>query len=159
MPDPIHIVRRTTVAAPPSAVWAIVAEPQRLPDWFPCVERAFVLAGEGLGRLQQVEGPWGSQRFTRHERVVVWEPPHRLAWEFVAEWLDGQPAPHYAAQTRLTLSLEPLPGGGCALAIESYQVPADEAWAQALGSRSDASAAFLDQAAQRLAVLCRAEPG
>lgn len=72
------------IAAPRSAVWAFVSDPERAPDWL----------GEFESAHQDSDGPPGVGTVIRYTiqpgnrsgtyTVVEWEPGRRLAW-------DGEP--------------------------------------------------------------------
>jgi uncharacterized protein YndB with AHSA1/START domain len=121
----IDIVRERIIAAPPEALWPLVDEPGRLPEWFAFAESAELLEGEGVGRRQRIHGHWGSKQSEVDQVVVEREPPHRLAWRHEAERLDGKPAPRFARETRFEIDLAPVDGGGATrVRLHSAQEPA-----------------------------------
>jgi len=119
----IDVVATRTIAAPPQALWPLIDDPARLPEWFAFAERGERLEGEGVGRRQRMHGRWGRKRSEVDQLVVEHDPPRRLAWRHEAERLDGRPAPRFAKETRLTIELEEQPGG-TAVTLHSSQEPA-----------------------------------
>jgi uncharacterized protein YndB with AHSA1/START domain len=66
----IEVVRERRVPAAPAAVWAVVAAPDRAPEWFAFAERVEVLDGEGVGQRQRQHGRWG-RRSAEIDREIV----------------------------------------------------------------------------------------
>ncbi|MEM7143248.1 MAG: SRPBCC family protein [Actinomycetota bacterium] len=69
------------VAAPPAAVWKILADFDRIDEWAPNVDHASAMT-------HQTEGPGTTRRILADgqvvlERVVTWEPERTLSYEFV----------------------------------------------------------------------------
>ena len=112
-----------TLGAPPEAVWPLVSDPARIPEWFAFGERFEVLAGEGVGQRRRMHGHWGKKASEIDQEVTAWEPPRRLAWRHVAERLDGRPAPRFAAETEFSIEIVPHDGGS-RVRMRSAQVPA-----------------------------------
>jgi uncharacterized protein YndB with AHSA1/START domain len=90
-------VVRSHSAAPPEAVWRLVAEAARWKEWSFLdrseLERTGSPVPDGVGAVR---------RFTRHgigsrEEVLAWEPPHHLAYTL----LSGMPVRNYRADVRL----------------------------------------------------------
>lgn len=77
--SPRRIVARGTSAAPPEAVFAVLADHGAWPEWFASVRRVEVTgAAEGIGARRRVyAGP-----LVVDEEFVAWEPGHR--WAFTA---------------------------------------------------------------------------
>lgn len=108
-------------------MWPIVSDAGRLADWFAFAEGAEVLEGApGVGQRRRMYGSWGKKKSEIDQRVVAWEPAHRLGWEHEAERLDGKPAPRFAAETVFTIDLTP-EGDGTRVRLESRQLPASRA--------------------------------
>lgn len=60
-PADFVLVSRWRIAAPPAAVWGLLADPQGWPAWWPYVRSVRLLragSGSGLGSLRRIE--WGS---------------------------------------------------------------------------------------------------
>ena len=119
----MEIVRERRLEAPPASIWPLVAEVERLPEWFTFAERVELLAGEGAGRRQRIHGRWGKKRSEVDQLVTDFEPERLLAWRHEAERLDGKPAPRFAKETRFAIRLEP-DGKGTRVRLESHQEPA-----------------------------------
>src|SRR5688572_16311173 len=97
------VIAERRVDAAPEVLWPLVAEPDRLPEWFTFAERVEVLAGEGAGQRRRMHGRWGKKRSEIDQTITAWEPSRRLAWRHDAERLDGKPAPRFAASTEFTV--------------------------------------------------------
>ncbi|MBM4437652.1 MAG: SRPBCC family protein [Actinobacteria bacterium] len=120
------VVRRARVIpATSETLWAVVADVERLSEWFTFAERAERLGGTGLGRRQRIHGRWGGRGSEVDQVVTVFEPTRRLAWRHESERLDGKPAPQFARETRFSIELAPA-DGGTRVVLTSQQVPA--AW-------------------------------
>lgn len=95
-------------------MFAVLADHERWPEWFPSVRKVTVLGqGEGVGARRRVAIP-GS---TVDEEFIVWEPGAR--WSFTG----------YEARPRFTRSLvedcvlTALPDGGTAISYTMYLDP------------------------------------
>ena len=121
---PIEVHEQGTVAAPPDALWPLVSDPARLPEWFTFAERVEVLEGEGVGQRRRQHGHWGSKPSEVDQRITAWEPPRRLAWCHEAERLAGKPAPRFAASTDFEIVLAPAGDGATSVSLRSTQEPA-----------------------------------
>jgi uncharacterized protein YndB with AHSA1/START domain len=119
----LEIIVEGRVPAPPAAVWRLVSDPARIPEWFAFAERVEVLDGEGVGQRRRQHGHWGRKASEIDQRVTAWEPPRRLAWRNEAERLDGRPAPRFAASTEFSIDVAPADGGSL-VRMRSAQVPA-----------------------------------
>jgi uncharacterized protein YndB with AHSA1/START domain len=120
------VQREMLVAAPVEQVWPLLDDVEQLGAWFGGAERIELLDGAGLGRHQRLHGHWGRRRSEIDQEVVVYDPPHELAWRHLAERLDGKPAPKFAAETVLTITLEPA-SSGTRVRLISRQRPASRA--------------------------------
>jgi uncharacterized protein YndB with AHSA1/START domain len=120
----IEVVAERSIAAPPDALWPLVSDPARLPEWFAFAERVDVLDGPaGAGQRRRQHGHWGKRRSEVDQVITRWEPPRALAWRHEAERLDGKPAPRFAASTDFTIELVP-EADGTRVRLRSAQVPA-----------------------------------
>ena len=78
----ISVHRSSTIAAPISAVWDVLADFAAIVDWAPDVDHACLLTqhdvalGEGIGLTRRIQ----TGRMTLLERVVTWNPPTTLAY-------------------------------------------------------------------------------
>ena len=89
---------RAHAAAPPEAVWALLADVTTWDDWGPWddtrVERAGESGGDGLGALRALR----RGRIVSREEVTAWEPPAALGYEL----RSGLPVRDYRARVTLT---------------------------------------------------------
>jgi uncharacterized protein YndB with AHSA1/START domain len=111
---PMRIEARANSTAPPDKVFAVLADHERWPEWFPSVRKVTVLGpGAGVGARRRVTIP-GSRV---DEEFIMWTPGER--WSFTA----------YDARPRFTRSLvedcilTPLPDGGTAISYTMYLDP------------------------------------
>jgi uncharacterized protein YndB with AHSA1/START domain len=120
----IEVAAQRSIPAGPDAVWPLVSDPARLPEWFTFAERVEVLAGaDGPGQRRRQHGRWGKRRSEVDQLITRWEPGRALAWKHEAERLNGKPAPRFAASTDFSIELEP-EGDGTRVRLCSAQVPA-----------------------------------
>ena len=109
MADYRQIVATARSAAPPQAVFDVVADGARWQEWLPFVPRSVVeRAGDpspdGVGSVRRFGlGPIGSR-----EEITSYAPPHHLA--YVAR--SGIPVRSYRATVRFEPSAGPGAGGG-----------------------------------------------
>lgn len=111
---PIRVEGRATSTASPDEVFAVLADHERWPEWFPSVRKVTVLGpAEGVGARRRVHIPGSSI----DEEFIVWEPGQR--WAFTG----------YAAKPRFMKSLvedcrlEPTPSGGTDISYTMYIDP------------------------------------
>ena len=111
---PVCIEARAESAASPEAVFAVLADHERWPEWFPAVRKVSVLgAASGVGARRRVVVPG----LAVDEEFIVWDPGVR--WAFTG----------YAARPRFTRSLvedcrlSRLPTGGTAMTYSMYLDP------------------------------------
>jgi uncharacterized protein YndB with AHSA1/START domain len=120
------VQREMLLPAPAERIWPLVDDVERLGNWFGGAERIELLDGAGIGRHQRLHGHWGRRKSEIDQEVVVYDPPRELAWRHLAERLDGKPAPKFAAETVLTITLEPA-SAGTRVRLISSQRPASRA--------------------------------
>ena len=83
MPQPLPISASVDVAAPPEAVWSVVSDVTRMPEWSPELRRLFVLGNReprvgmrllGINRRGHAAWPTTS-------KVTRFEPGRAVAWK------------------------------------------------------------------------------
>jgi Polyketide cyclase / dehydrase and lipid transport len=111
---PLRVEARAESTAAPDKVFAVLADHERWPEWFPRVKKVSVLGqAEGVGARRRVE----LTGMTVDEEFIVWDPGAR--WTFTA----------YDARPRFTRALvedcmlTPLPSGGTAISYTMYMDP------------------------------------
>lgn len=111
---PVRIEARAESDASPEAVFAVLADHERWPEWFPAVRKVVVLGeATGVGARRRVVIPGASV----DEEFIAWDDGKR--WSFTG----------YAAKPRFTKSLvedcvlEPLASGGTAISYTMYLDP------------------------------------
>jgi uncharacterized protein YndB with AHSA1/START domain len=111
---PIRIEAKAESTASPTDVFAVLADHEHWPEWFPSVRKVTVLgAATGVGALRRVAIPGA----TVDEEFIVWEPGVR--WSFTG----------IAARPRFTKSLvedcrlRELESGGTAISYTMYLDP------------------------------------
>ena len=120
----IDVRAERSIAAAPDALWPLISDPARLPEWFAFAERVEVLEGsDGVGQRRCQHGRWGRKAAEVDQVVTRWEPGHALAWRHEAERLNGKPAPRFAASTDFTIELRPA-DEGTSVSLRSAQMPA-----------------------------------
>jgi hypothetical protein len=111
---PLRVEARADSTASSDKVFAVLADHERWPEWFPSLRKVTVLGpAEGVGARRRVVIPG----MTVDEEFIVWDPGAR--WTFTG----------YAAKPRFTRSLvedcilTPLPDGGTAISYTMYMDP------------------------------------
>ena len=99
------VVRTRTVAAAPQQLWDIVADPRRLPEWWPNVQRVEdASAAAWTTVLTTAKG-----RSLRADYTLVDdERPYRLSWR---QELEESPFERILSESVTELELEPSPEG------------------------------------------------
>lgn len=90
-PQPIPISATADIAASPDAVWAVVSDVRRMPEFSPELQKVFLLGSRGgVGRslvgLNRRRWLW----WPTTSKVVRWEPGRAIAWrtrESGATWI------------------------------------------------------------------------
>jgi uncharacterized protein YndB with AHSA1/START domain len=97
----VPVTRRSVVvAAPPSIVWQTVADPHRLPAWWPRVERVEGVSGSGFTQvLRSDRGSLVRADF----RVGQRNRPRVIAW---SQDLEGTPFARLLKRAETTVTLE-----------------------------------------------------
>ena len=111
---PIRIEGRAESSASPDAVFAVLADHERWPEWFPSVREVTVLGpASGVGARRRVKVPGG----TVEEEFIVWDPGSR--WSFTG--LTAKP--RFTKSLVEDCRLEPLDNGGTAISYTMYLDP------------------------------------
>jgi len=111
---PIRIEGRAESSASTADVFAVLADHQRWPEWFPSVKKVTVRgAAEGVGARRRVHVPGA----TVDEEFIVWEPGVR--WSFTG--IDARP--RFTRSLIEDCRLEPLESGGTAISYTMYLDP------------------------------------
>jgi uncharacterized protein YndB with AHSA1/START domain len=98
--------RRTrTLAAAPQEVWELIADPHRMPRWWPGVER---MEGVEPDRFTQVFKTKRGRPVRADFRVVASEPPTARAWE---QEVAGTPFERVLSASVTEVRLDPVPAG------------------------------------------------
>jgi len=151
----IEVMREARVDAPADQVWAIVSDVGHAADWFEFSERTEVVEGEGVGQRRTQHGSWGRKRSEVDQEITEFEPGRLLAWQHLAERLDGKPAPKFAVRTEFRIELT-ADGDATTVRLRSIQEPggALKGWLmKRLGTKDVAR--NLDRSLERLGALVR----
>ncbi|HEY6116750.1 MAG TPA: SRPBCC family protein [Candidatus Dormibacteraeota bacterium] len=146
----IEIARERTIHAAAARVWAVVAEAERLPEWWGRAGSVEVLEGSGLGRRQRLRSQWQGQASEVDQLVTAFEPERLLEWRHEAERLGGQPAPRFATETAVRIKLRSLGPDATEVVLESRQQPADPDKEQSMRANSQYLGKMLETSLERL---------
>jgi uncharacterized protein YndB with AHSA1/START domain len=146
----IEISRERNISAPAARVWEVVSEAASLPEWYVRAGSVEVLEGAGLGRRQRLRSQWRGQDSEVDQVVTAFEPEHLLEWRHEAERLGGQPAPRFALETVLRISLEAQGPDVTRVILESRQRPADAEKEEAMRGNSEFLGKMLEASLERL---------
>jgi len=82
-----RITTVVTVNATPDEVWAVIADNERWPEWFPAAKQCRTTSAEaqGVGSTRWIH----FDLFKVNERFVAWDPPHRWAFTLLDANLPG----------------------------------------------------------------------
>jgi uncharacterized protein YndB with AHSA1/START domain len=119
----IEVMREARIDAPAAEVWAVVSDAARAAEWFAFADRTEVVTGDGVGQLRTQHGHWRTKRSEVDQEITACEPGALLAWRHVAERLDGEPAPKFAASTEFRIELT-ADGDATTVRLRSRQEPA-----------------------------------
>jgi uncharacterized protein YndB with AHSA1/START domain len=104
--------RHATIAAPPAVVWQTVADPHRLPAWWPRVER---VEGVGAGGFTQVMRSDRGALVRADFRVGKRNKPRVVTWK---QDVEGTPFAKLLSRSETTVTLEPDGAGADATRVE-----------------------------------------
>jgi uncharacterized protein YndB with AHSA1/START domain len=111
---PVTRVSRT-IAAPPEAVWRVLADAHHQPQWWPRVRR---VEGVEDGRFTQVLMTERGKGIRADFVVLEAEPPRRLRW---SQELAGSPFERLLSEAVTTFELSAAGDGATAVAVELRQ--------------------------------------
>ena len=146
----IEIERERSIPAPVARVWEVVADAERLPEWYARAARVEVLEGTGLGRRQRLSSQWQGQDSEVDQLITAFEPGRLLEWRHEAERLGGRPAPRFASETVLRIKLEAQGPNATRVVMESRQRPADPDKEQAMRGNSEYLGKMFETSLERL---------
>ena len=152
----VEVVRERSILASAGRIWEIVSDAHRLPEWYARAGAVQVLEGQGLGRRQRLSSEWRGQQSEIDQVVTVFEPQHRLEWRHEAERLGGAPAPRFAAETIISITLERQGPDITRVVRTSQQRPADPEKEAAMRSNSEFLGRMFETSLERLNELIRA---
>lgn len=111
---PITITARAESTASPQDVFAVLADHERWPEWFPAVKTVTVIgAASGVGARRRVSVP----ALTVDEEFIAWEPGVRWTFTGLAA------TPGILRSLVEDCRLEPLPSGGTSISYTMYLDP------------------------------------
>ena len=145
----IEIARERNISAPAARVWEVVAEAERLPEWYARAASVEVLEGAGLGRRQRLRSQWQGQDSEVDQLITAFEPEHLLEWRHEAERLGGQP-PRFAVETVVRIELEAQGPDVTRVVLESRQRPADPDKEKAMRGNAEYLGKMLEASLERL---------
>jgi len=138
------------MSAPVARVWTVVADAERLPEWYARADGVEVIEGVGLGRRQRLTSQWQGQESEVDQVVTAFEPERRLEWRHEAERLGGQPAPRFSSETVVRIELKPQGPDATLVVLESRQQPADPEKEAAMRGNSEYLGKMLQTSLERL---------
>jgi uncharacterized protein YndB with AHSA1/START domain len=153
----IEIAKERTIPAPAARVWKVVAKAERLPEWYARADSVEVLEGSGLGRRQRLRSQWHGQDSEVDQLITAFEPGRLLEWRHEAERLGGQPAPRFATETVVRITLHDQGPDVTGVVLESRQQPADAEKEQSMRANSEYLAKMFETSLERLEKLVMIE--
>jgi uncharacterized protein YndB with AHSA1/START domain len=100
------VSRRRVVAAIPEHVWAVVADPERLPEWWPNVMR--VEEADGKAWTTVLTSPKGGRALRADYTLVASEHPRRRSWRHE---VAASPFERVLTESVTDVRLEPVADG------------------------------------------------
>lgn len=146
----IEIARERSIPASAARVWEVVAEAERLPEWYARATRVEILEGTGLGRRQRLSSQWRGQDSEVDQLITAFEPGRLIEWRHEAERLGGRPAPRFASETVFTIKLEAQGPDATRVVLESRQRPTDPDKEQAMRGNSEYLGKMFEASLERL---------
>lgn len=118
------IVQERVLPAPPEVVFAAWSNPESLRIWM-CpgeVARAEVEMDFRVGGRFRIV-MFGEREYAQHGEYLEIDPPKRLSFTWVSEWL-----PEDQAQTRVDVTLEPAGDGETRIRVVHEALPAGDSY-------------------------------
>ena len=100
--------------ASPQGVWRVVGDPNRLPRWWPKVERVEHVSGD---EFTAVYGTSKGRPLRADYRISELEPPRHRRWEQIVE---GSPFERFVSAFGLAADVEPA-GDGAQVTLTVFQ--------------------------------------
>jgi len=112
-----------TVPASAEAIWRLISDARRLPQWLAFADKVEVLSGEGVGMTMRLFSRWRDRKSEVDVEVTAFEPERLLGWRHLAERVDGKEMSRFSRETRFSVRLEPF-GEDTTVRLRSEQDPA-----------------------------------
>jgi uncharacterized membrane protein len=119
----IELAQERVVHATPEALWLLIEDTRRIPQWLAFAEKVDVLEGKGLGMKLRLHSRWRGRRSEVDVEVTQFERNRRFAWRHVAERIDGKEVPRFSTETTFAIMLDPI-GGDTSVRLHAAQAPA-----------------------------------
>lgn len=105
----VNVKISRTIKGDTETIWELINQVERFPEWMPDVVEAKVTTKpkskkNQIGRQQVLKTEMSLGTAESLQRVIVWEPPHRITWEHVRDVVDGKEFKQ-AQEIRTTLSI------------------------------------------------------
>lgn len=109
----VNVKKSKVIEGDPKKIWELINQVERYPEWMPGVVEARVLTKPkgkcGLDRTQILKTDTRVGQAETVQKVIAWEPPHKITWEHVQDTVDGKEFTH-AKEIRTTLSITNVKG-------------------------------------------------
>lgn len=106
------MTRRRSLAAAPERVWRVIANPERLTEWWPQVTRVEEASSDSWTTV--LRSPKGGRALRADYTLVEADHPRRLSWRHEVE---ESPFERVLTSSVTEISLEPGDGGGTEVTI------------------------------------------
>jgi uncharacterized protein YndB with AHSA1/START domain len=101
------VTRRRTLEAIPEQVWSVIADPERLTDWWPHVQR--VEEADGKAWTTVLTSPKGGRSLRADYTLLESDHPHRRSWRHE---VAATPFERVLVSSVTEIELSPVEGGG-----------------------------------------------
>jgi uncharacterized protein YndB with AHSA1/START domain len=106
------VTRKRTVAAPPERVWNLIANPERLAEWWPRVQR--VEDADAKAWTTVLTSERGRRTVRADYTLLAEEPPRRRAWRHE---IAASPFERILTSSETEIALEPAGEAGTAVTL------------------------------------------